>query len=83
MHVVNCQSKDIEKEYDVVESVLEKIGAKDVPVITVLNKCDEGYPTVCPSGVNPVYVSALTGEGIPALKETICLALFGEIADWE
>lgn len=83
LHVVNCQSSDIIKEYDVVESVLEKIGANGIPTITVLNKCDEGYPTVCPSGVNPVYVSALTGEGIRSLKEKICLALFGEIAEWE
>ena len=34
--------------------VLEKIGAGDIPRITVINKCESGVPPVLPSGEDTV-----------------------------
>ena len=72
LHVVNSESKDMLKQFDVVKDVLEKIGAGDIPSITVLNKTDSASPEILPSGDNTVKVSALTGEGIELLKSKIC-----------
>lgn len=81
--VLNAESKDMMKQYDVVNGVLEKIGASDVPSITVINKIDVGYPEVVPSGNDTVFVSALTGEGTESLKRKISEALFGKDTDGE
>ena len=81
LHVVNSESKDMLKQFDVVKDVLEKIGAGDIPSITVLNKTDSASPEILPSGDNTVKVSALTGEGIELLKSKICSILFGSEED--
>lgn len=76
--VLNAESKEMMKQYDVVKSVLEKIEAGNVPSITVINKVDTGYPETVPSGNETVFVSALTGEGMENLKRKISDTLFGE-----
>lgn len=83
LHVVNTDSPNALKEFDVVNEVLAKIGANDVPTITVLNKCDVGRTDVIPSNENTVYVSAKTGMGIAELKSKIAKSLFGEDVVWE
>jgi GTP-binding protein HflX len=56
-----------------VQSVLEEIGAGETPRITVFNKidllpADAGAP---PASETTAFVSAVTGEGLEALRERI------------
>ena len=85
LHVVNVANDNdsVVKEYDVVNSILKKIGAADIPMITVMNKCDIGNPNFVPTEKNSVCISAKTGEGIKALKEKISMELFGENVNWD
>ena len=83
LHVVNMADENALKQYDVVNEVLKKIGATDIPIITVLNKCDVAKHSVIPSGENIVYISAITGDGIETLKEKIAYVLWGESISWE
>ena len=83
LHVVDGSSDDLYAQFDTVRSVLQKIGADTVPSITVINKADKGRNDKIPSEEESVFISALTGEGIPLLKEKISYALFGETCAWE
>jgi GTP-binding protein HflX len=75
LHVVDASDPQAAEKITSVLETLEEIGALDVPVITVLNKCDAlGHPNgALPSGHDPdvLRVSARTGEGIPRLVATI------------
>ena len=57
-------------QLDVSRNLLDELGAKDKPVITVINKCDAANPYAL-LGVEGVRISALTGENIGALLEAI------------
>lgn len=78
LHVMDASSSKMLEEYDVVNGVLDSIGVKDVPIITVLNKCDRSYPEIIPDAENIVYISAKNSENINTLKDKISLLLFGE-----
>lgn len=83
LHVIDSASKNMIKEFDVVNEVLDKIGAGDIAKINVLNKCDKSESKLLPCGENTVLVSAKTGEGLNMLKEKISLALFDESIEWK
>ncbi len=83
LHVVNGDSDDIIKEYDVVMELVKALGAENIPMITVLNKCDIGKNNLLPEKENVVLVSAKTGEGIKVLKQKISFMLFDEELVWE
>ena len=83
LHVVNGDSDDIIKEYDVVMEVVKALGAENIPTITVLNKCDIGKNDLLPDKENVVIVSAKTGQGMDILKQKISFCLFGEEVIWE
>ncbi len=71
LHVVDASNPDAEVQMQVVERVLEELGAADRPVLVVLNKADlwQDGPTVRVAG--GLAVSALTGTGIEALRHAI------------
>ena len=72
IHVVDASSANAAEEYDVVNSVLEEIGAGEIPVLTALNKCDKLFDDpVVPAAENTVRVSARYGFGLDELKEKI------------
>lgn len=77
LHVVDSASPDILRNYDVVNEVLASIGVKDIPVLTVFNKCDLGLPQVMPAADNYCTVSAKYNEGLEELKTRISEILFG------
>jgi GTP-binding protein HflX len=77
LHVVDSASPDILRNFDVVNEVLASIGAKDIPVLTVFNKCDMGMPAVLPAADNYCIISAKYNEGIEELKAKIGEMLFG------
>ena len=83
LHVVDASSPALAEQQAEVERVLESIGASAVPQLWVYNKCDlleESQRSREPSdwtevhtGVRRqrVFVSAATGEGLPALRQAI------------
>jgi GTP-binding protein HflX len=72
LHVVDASSELAPERIEVVDKVLEEIGAGATPRILVMNKTD-----LMPHGVSPaqsrdsVAVSALTGEGLDELLRAV------------
>jgi len=83
LHVVDASSPDLAEQMREVERVLEEIGAGEVEQVVVFNKIDRldetERPRVLvdsvelPSGrrVPRLFVSAVSGEGLEALRECI------------
>jgi GTP-binding protein HflX len=83
LHVVDAASPVLDEQMAEVERVLAEIGAADVPQILVYNKRDLLEPSRQPresadwlelhSGQRRarVFVSAVTGAGLPALRQAI------------
>ncbi len=76
LHVVDGASPGVGARINEVNAVLEEIGALQLPTLLVLNKMDlaaeDGRELLDARGIE---VSALTGEGLPALKQAIADAL--------
>ncbi len=78
LHVVDASAEDVDARIRQVETVLEEIGARDVPTLMVLNKVDalDGAPAVgLGRSLDAVAVSALTGEGLDDLVDAIAARL--------
>jgi GTP-binding protein HflX len=80
MHVVDASNPNFPEQMDEVQKVLAEIGAADVPQVLVFNKLDamaaENKPItmqdqyIVEGRVMPrFFVSAHTGEGLPALRD--------------
>ena len=79
VHVVDASFPDAEDQIDAVRKVLREIGADHVPELLVLNKADIATAddvklllTVHPQAV---VVSAVTGEGVSVLLDTLAARL--------
>ncbi len=68
LHVVDRSSSYYESQMAVVEDVLSKLGALDIPRINVYNKCDLTGERTPNDGV---FISAAKGIGIDGLLEKI------------
>jgi GTP-binding protein HflX len=76
LHVVDASADNRDEQIDAVDALLAEIGAKDVPQIRVLNKCDLN---ALPAGVerdpcgniSSVRVSAASGAGLPELRAAL------------
>lgn len=68
LHVVDRSSSYYESQMAVVEDVLSKLGAGDIPRINVYNKCDKIEERTPRDGI---FISAKTGEGTDALLSEI------------
>ncbi len=80
MHVVDASNPNFPEQMDEVQKVLAEIGAADVPQVLVFNKLDAMAPDNKPITMQDQYivegrvmprffVSAHTGEGLPALRD--------------
>jgi GTP-binding protein HflX len=80
MHVVDASNPNFPEQMDEVQKVLAEIGAADVPQVLVFNKLDAMAPDNKPISMQDQYivegrvmprffVSAHTGEGLPALRD--------------
>jgi GTP-binding protein HflX len=79
LHVIDASAPDRDRRMDAVRAVLDEVGALDVPLLDVYNKCDQltdderrRLAGMDPSAVN---ISALTGDGIDDLIDTIASRL--------
>jgi GTP-binding protein HflX len=76
LHVVDITHPDADAQAQAVRMTLEEIGAADLPMVTALNKIDlladpQGVFEKVDEFERAIPVSAVTGEGIPALLSVI------------
>ena len=73
LHVIDVSSPEADNQIQVVNNVLEEIGAGGKPTINVYNKCDlnEKYIPVRSDSSASVFISARTGGGIDELLDAI------------
>jgi len=75
LHVIDAAAPDRSRRIDAVRQVLDEVGADEVPLVDVYNKCDlltrDERRRVQEQDPAALCVSALTREGIDDLLETI------------
>ena len=79
LHVIDASAPDRDRRIDAVRSVLEEVGALEVPLIEVYNKCDALTPDerrrLAEQDPSAILISALTGDGVDDLIETVASRL--------
>jgi len=75
LHVIDASSENAEHNIEVVENVLNDIGAGANPVIGVYNKCDKADNIISPKYQNHVLISAKKKINLEKLLEVL-----GEVA---
>ncbi|MBN2852106.1 MAG: GTPase HflX [Clostridia bacterium] len=70
LHVIDGASKDQEQQINTVYGILEQLKADKIKVIEVFNKADL-LDEIPKSSSKKVFLSAITGEGIPFLLDLI------------
>lgn len=81
VHVVDAGDDEAESQKGTVDSVLHELGAGEIPSLLVVNQIDRAPAERVRALVeewDAIPVSALTGEGLPALLERIERAIFRE-----
>lgn len=84
LHIVDSSHPNAIEQYESVKSTLEKIGASDIPLITVLNKIDKlknGSSFTYPPFEKAVHLSAITGEGVNGLILRVKEELYENFTD--
>jgi GTP-binding protein HflX len=75
IHVIDASAPDRDRRMNAVRQVLEEVDATDVPLVEAYNKCDALTPDerrrIADLDPSSLCISALTGEGIDELIETI------------
>jgi GTP-binding protein HflX len=75
VHVIDAGDPHHEDRRRQVEQVLEEIGAAEIPTLRVYNKVDRAPPDFVRefdgASITKLCVSAVTGEGLAALKEAV------------
>ena len=79
LHVIDASAPDRDRRINAVRSVLDEVGAIDVPMLEVYNKCDALTPDerrrLLEQDPTALGISALTRQGIDELVETIASRL--------
>ncbi len=91
LHVVDCASPALAEQMAEVQRVLTEIGATHIPQVLVFNKLDQLEETQRPRELRDVlevnaglrvprvFISAHTGEGLPALRAILTEAVAGTL----
>lgn len=76
LNVCDASSEECAEHLEVTSKLLTELGCQNKPVISVLNKCDLAQDILgLPSIGKSVMISALEGEGLDRLLETIAREL--------
>src|SRR3954464_11981686 len=79
LHVIDAAAPDRDRRISAVRSVLDEVGALDVPMLELYNKCDALTPDerrrLHDQDPSVLCISALTRHGIDELVETIASRL--------
>lgn len=70
IHVCDISDPDAADKADVTLKTLAELGAAEIPIVTVLNKCDRISESI-PTDDSTVKISALKNEGIDTLLEAV------------
>lgn len=70
LHVIDLSNPEWETQAEIVERIIEQLGAGQTPCLRVYNKCDLYYG-ILPHEENSVCISALSGEGCDLLREKL------------
>jgi GTPase len=75
LHVIDASAADRERRMDAVRQVLEEVGANDVPLVEVYNKCDaltaDERRRLQDRDPAALCISALGGDGVDELVDTV------------
>jgi len=75
LHVIDAATPDRERRMDAVHRVLDEVGALEVPLLEVYNKCDGLTPDerrrLQEQDQSALLISALTKDGVDDLLETV------------
>src|SRR6478672_10269168 len=79
LHVIDASATDRDRRVNAVRSVLDEVGALDVPMLEVYNKCDAVTPDerrrLQDQDPSALLISALTREGLDELVDTVASRL--------
>jgi GTPase len=79
LHVIDASAPDRDRRMSAVAAVLEEVGATEVPLIEVYNKCDALTPDekrrLQDQDPSALCISALTRDGVDELVDTIASRL--------
>ena len=76
LHVIDLSNPEWETQAEIVERIIDQLGAGQTPCLRVFNKCDL-YFGILPHGEDAVCISAKTGEGTDLLVQKLEHALSG------
>ena len=71
LHVIDVSNPEWREQARIVDELIRELGAESIPCIRVYNKCDVAFTAQQEQEADAVYISAKTGEGIPALLEAV------------
>ena len=71
LHVIDVSNPEWREQARIVDELIRELGAEGIPCIRVYNKCDAAFTAQQEREKEAVYISARTGEGIPALLEAV------------
>jgi len=69
LHVIDASNPEWREQAQVVDALIEELGAAQTPRIEVFNKCDRYTGDILPHGAGIAALSAKTGQGVDALLE--------------
>lgn len=71
LHVIDASNPEWREQAHIVDELIRELGAEQIPCIRVYNKCDVAFTAQQEREADAVYISAKTGEGIPALLSAV------------
>ena len=71
LHVIDVSNPEWRDQARIVDELIRELGAEQIPCIRVYNKCDVAFTAQQEREADAVYISAKTGEGIPALLSAV------------
>ncbi len=71
LHVIDASDPGWREQAEVVDRLVQELGAAETPRLEVFNKCDKFAGDILPHGEDMVSISAKTGAGIDTLLSAI------------
>ncbi len=71
LHVIDASDPHWREQAEVVDQLIQELGAAETPRLEVFNKCDKFVGDILPHGEDMVSISAKTGVGIDTLLSAI------------
>lgn len=71
VHVIDASDPHWREQAEVVDQLIQELGAAETPRLEVFNKCDKFVGDILPHGEDMVSISAKTGAGIDTLLSAI------------